>query len=105
MIRRPPRSTLFPYTTLFRSCSGRGSQAAPESQGPSNGRASRGGGTLSRPSHHGDLGESVFGCGSHGDRSNRVPFLWNESARGSPLRRGWCFGWGGVLGGGGVVSR
>src|SRR6267142_4749544 len=25
MIRRPPRSTLFPYTTLFRSCaSGRG---------------------------------------------------------------------------------
>src|SRR2546422_2235259 len=50
MIRRPPRSTLFPYTTLFRSCSGRGSQAAPESQGPSNGRASRRGGTLSRPS-------------------------------------------------------
>src|SRR3989440_558117 len=24
MIRRPPRSTLFPYTTLFRSCSGGG---------------------------------------------------------------------------------
>src|SRR3712207_8091026 len=24
MIRRPPRSTLFPYTTLFRSRSGRG---------------------------------------------------------------------------------
>src|SRR3712207_8801231 len=23
MIRRPPRSTLFPYTTLFRSCSNR----------------------------------------------------------------------------------
>src|SRR5262245_64420614 len=23
MIRRPPRSTLFPYTTLFRSCRGR----------------------------------------------------------------------------------
>src|SRR5260221_14243285 len=23
MIRRPPRSTLFPYTTLFRSCEGR----------------------------------------------------------------------------------
>src|ERR1051325_1552486 len=36
MIRRPPRSTLFPYTTLFRSgaaerrvCSGRPSMAAP----------------------------------------------------------------------------
>src|SRR5437016_13739857 len=29
MIRRPPRSTLFPYTTLFRS-SARGSSAVPE---------------------------------------------------------------------------
>src|SRR2546423_8311056 len=33
MIRRPPRSTLFPYTTLFRSRAGRGppgvSRAAP----------------------------------------------------------------------------
>src|SRR2546430_8288837 len=27
MIRRPPRSTLFPYTTLFRSPSGRGGRA------------------------------------------------------------------------------
>src|SRR6267142_6129967 len=27
MIRRPPRSTLFPYTTLFRSSAGRGSRA------------------------------------------------------------------------------
>src|SRR3712207_7248708 len=26
MIRRPPRSTLFPYTTLFRSAVGRGCQ-------------------------------------------------------------------------------
>src|SRR5258708_23560896 len=33
MIRRPPRSTLFPYTTLFRSyCAGR---AVFESPGPS----------------------------------------------------------------------
>src|SRR5215813_1398670 len=31
MIRRPPRSTLFPYTTLFRSCSGR---AVPERRCP-----------------------------------------------------------------------
>src|SRR5437588_9615023 len=29
MIRRPPRSTLFPYTTLFRSCLGRSEQEAP----------------------------------------------------------------------------
>src|SRR5256885_10466063 len=55
MIRRPPRSTLFPYTTLFRSASGarRGAQApgdlqrqtgganrspAPAGQGPALGR-------------------------------------------------------------------
>src|SRR6202021_4266459 len=30
MIRRPPRSTLFPYTTLFRSCVARAGSAAPE---------------------------------------------------------------------------
>src|SRR3712207_8964848 len=28
MIRRPPRSTLFPYTTLFRSVGGRGDAGA-----------------------------------------------------------------------------
>src|SRR2546422_4101394 len=28
MIRRPPRSTLFPYTTLFRSCVPRGASRA-----------------------------------------------------------------------------
>src|SRR3712207_5887957 len=31
MIRRPPRSTLFPYTTLFRSATGPGARAALES--------------------------------------------------------------------------
>src|SRR5438309_5284728 len=29
MIRRPPRSTLFPYTTLFRSSTGVGPPASP----------------------------------------------------------------------------
>src|SRR3712207_6996677 len=29
MIRRPPRSTLFPYTTLFRSLEGGGGDVAP----------------------------------------------------------------------------
>src|SRR2546426_1747325 len=32
MIRRPPRSTLFPYTTLFRSVVGLGSIAAAEGE-------------------------------------------------------------------------
>src|SRR5690348_17631778 len=31
MIRRPPRSTLFPYTTLFRSAEGRADRRAPRS--------------------------------------------------------------------------
>src|SRR5438094_3761841 len=35
MIRRPPRSTLFPYTTLFRSRPGSGgSCGGPETRGP-----------------------------------------------------------------------
>src|SRR5690349_23028776 len=39
MIRRPPRSTLFPYTTLFRSCSpppgaGRSARAVPAAVHP-----------------------------------------------------------------------
>jgi len=35
MIRRPPRSTLFPYTTLFRSCAAQGIEArAPLATSP-----------------------------------------------------------------------
>src|SRR2546430_4205547 len=40
MIRRPPRSTLFPYTTLFRSVFGRPKKVAAEqfaAKGPLNG--------------------------------------------------------------------
>src|SRR2546428_10106816 len=47
MIRRPPRSTLFPYTTLFRSRSGRtaatpvGSGNAPPTDPPSDRKSTR----------------------------------------------------------------
>src|SRR2546430_12115722 len=34
MIRRPPRSTLFPYTTLFRSALARGAYEAPPAVRP-----------------------------------------------------------------------
>src|SRR5690349_23999256 len=46
MIRRPPRSTLFPYTTLFRSCSpsGRGSRT----RGAAAARTARRGGSRGR---------------------------------------------------------
>src|SRR5438034_10523350 len=49
MLRRPPRSTLFPYTTLFRShggdgargpAAGRGTRALDAGGGPAIGRAS-----------------------------------------------------------------
>src|SRR2546422_1928491 len=33
MIRRPPRSTLFPYTTLFRSLASRASERVPRGRG------------------------------------------------------------------------
>src|SRR2546422_3292201 len=33
MIRRPPRSTLFPYTTLFRSIDARGLEGSPQAVG------------------------------------------------------------------------
>src|SRR3712207_9013450 len=58
MIRRPPRSTLFPYTTLFRSCVGmgrgdrEGGQGQAEEMGSSQGGESHGnllGGSPSRP--------------------------------------------------------
>src|SRR2546421_8233431 len=37
MIRRPPRSTLFPYTTLFRSCSSCSSRRLPCASSPTSG--------------------------------------------------------------------
>src|SRR5947207_11577069 len=44
MIRRPPSSTLFPYTTLFRSAAYRPAQA--KTQLPGRGRSTRRGGRL-----------------------------------------------------------
>src|SRR3712207_8787656 len=57
MIRRPPRSTLFPYTTLFRSRADR-SAAAPDRGGRGGARQALeeegrgGGGSRSRPAAH-----------------------------------------------------
>src|SRR5207245_9716434 len=42
MIRRPPRSTLFPYTTLFRSLSGSEKRAVDSASVPSPGAAGEG---------------------------------------------------------------
>src|SRR3712207_7249109 len=48
MIRRPPRSTLFPYTTLFRSPQSGGRGAASAVVGPSPTAAAGAGGRLRR---------------------------------------------------------
>src|SRR3712207_7738953 len=60
MIRRPPRSTLFPYTTLFRSRVG---CAAPLAEAPE-GRIERVAPGAQRP--QGELGDAP---GADGDRS------------------------------------
>src|SRR5256885_12792028 len=49
MIRRPPRSTLFPYTTLFRSCTARWQAGGGREQRPRARRARAVGGSASRP--------------------------------------------------------
>src|SRR2546427_6570051 len=41
MIRRPPRSTLFPYTTLFRSPGGAGGEGAGKEPAVGGGQAGR----------------------------------------------------------------
>src|SRR5260370_1224970 len=57
MIRRPPRSTLFPYTTLFRSSDRQvgsvlaGADGIAEGQGAGAGTADIGGGAIGRAHH------------------------------------------------------
>src|SRR3712207_7433617 len=69
MIRRPPRSTLFPYTTLFRShrdrASGRGAGPLPAGRGAAPGRAARADGERDR-----GLGLAGGPGGRDGDRKS-----------------------------------
>src|SRR3712207_7248843 len=60
MIRRPPRSTLFPYTTLFRSCPRRGARHLVAR------RRTPGAAASGRPATTGDAG------GLGGDGATRV---------------------------------
>src|SRR5256885_4822003 len=74
MIRRPPRSTLFPYTTLFRS--GEAEEAGHR------GRADRRRGTHLRPQGRGD---GVLGGPRPGEARARLPRVpEGEAAR--PVR-------------------
>src|SRR2546427_9124113 len=60
MIRRPPRSTLFPYTTLFRSWGSTSSRQANRSP-----RACQGVGLLAFPAEPEDLQAVVVGPERH----------------------------------------
>src|SRR5256885_12376950 len=57
MIRRPPRSTLFPYTTLFRSAVRR-VQREPDPRGATAHRRARGRGRHGGAPHRGQEGRS-----------------------------------------------
>src|SRR3712207_8041262 len=69
MIRRPPRSTLFPYTTLFRSSGGRAGAGVHEG-----GAAARG------------VGLPLAGRDAHAGLAC-VPVAAEARAAGRPLRR------------------
>src|SRR6202022_2146987 len=63
MIRRPPRSTLFPYTTLFRSRFGRDKTLQDQSRGPrvrENQRAKRDRKSTRLNSSHANISYAVF---------------------------------------------
>src|SRR6266496_4418692 len=60
MIRQPPRSTLFPYTTLFRSHRGRRSLAPRRGAGPDAARARRDRKSTRLNSSHVEISYAVF---------------------------------------------
>src|SRR3712207_7469998 len=75
MIRRPPRSTLFPYTTLFRS-------APPSGARGGNGRGRGGGRHAARPGadHHGGGAGGVAGDRPGGSRDRKSTRLNSSHA-------------------------
>src|SRR2546425_5309928 len=66
MIRRPPRSTLFPYTTLFRSISDVVKDAAGE-------EAEIIFGTVNDPAMHGEIRVTVIATGFDRDKAAETP--------------------------------
>src|SRR2546429_1994378 len=73
MIRRPPRSTLFPYTTLFRSPEGGHRPAAPRGGGVG-GRPARDRKSTRLNSSHGYISYAVFCLKKKKQRVKGQPF-------------------------------
>src|SRR3989441_12785276 len=91
MIRRPPRSTLFPYTTLFRSHSGGGDRRRRRARGLSHRRGRQGErrerdgqGVGRRAQGDPEVHRELHVCASAAGRQARRGAL----AGGAPLRRG-----------------
>src|SRR2546430_10128643 len=100
MIRRPPRSTLFPYTTLFRSDGerrhGQGQERGPPGAEPQRDRKS-----TRLNSSHSQISYAVFCLKKKKTRTRNAPLLvlsWAsttrffclESSVGLPARRVLC---------------
>src|SRR2546429_6817476 len=90
MIRRPPRSTLFPYTTLFRSqIPGDSFHARGESRSDARGRVHPGKGTSRRGdrkstrlnSSHGYISYAVFCLKKKKQNDNIKTFALNDTRR------------------------
>src|SRR2546427_7790684 len=87
MIRRPPRSTLFPYTTLFRSINGKSCMAFPD-------RAPRPLGLRQRRAARAGYGEAQWQQhpGGHPDREIRDVVRPRPDDRDAGLPRGGTAG-------------
>src|SRR5256885_16311396 len=91
MIRRPPRSTLFPYTTLFRSRAEQGGTGISERENEA--RSARSGGEPAR-----GPADAALDAGPHGAGPVRAPAL-RRGACGAAAAAG-----GGEGGGGGAPA-
>src|SRR2546430_16495205 len=81
MIRRPPRSTLFPYTTLFRSC---GSRLSSAQHAPQPARVE----AIEVFRHADDVGANLLGYAFRQfPREARFMLLRGERPGGAALRR------------------
>src|SRR5256886_14114602 len=76
MIRRPPRSTLFPYTTLFRSLSG-----GPGGAGPHRGVVHQADRRADRGIHYGEVRMTTVG------QESSPPFPLSATRRGGQGER------------------